>query len=505
MSPTRGAPRDGRRAPRRASSTCASSRTRIGNRNPRSWYARDLLGGQRVGPDVAHFSSSPRSREAGRSPPVRCLRRRRRPTGSRSPLSEVPVIRCGVLRGMKQMSPGAEVEGVVADDLGAATADDHHHLLGIRVVVVLVRRAEAGTWTGRRRSATRRCARRRPSARRGGRTGPPSSCAASCRRGGRPAPLRRGAPRRSREERRRPPPPSPRAPRAGASGRRRAARRRRAFGSAPASSRPCSGSVRSSRPPTTTSTGLADLAEPAGKALRAGDRAALAHVVGGIVLEQQGPVLVEDRGSRVERRLRERRVLRPEAPRPSASSPMLSIRSTEASMRGARLERSASPPISTSAPRRRRAVRARSLSATLAPSECPTTTGRSIPSASSTAAEVVGPALERELLALELARAAGAAEVDADELCSPAPSASRTRFQSAPERPRPWTSTIGGPSPTTSTWISAPPTTTACSVNAPPRAPRSSYPITSLSVSESVDRVDDRLPPTARRPPRATA
>src|SRR5207247_2600190 len=45
---------------------------------------RDLLGRQWISPDVTH-SAPPCRREARRSPPLRCLPRRRTPTRSRGP------------------------------------------------------------------------------------------------------------------------------------------------------------------------------------------------------------------------------------------------------------------------------------------------------------------------------------------------------------------------------------------------------------------------------------
>ena len=159
---------------------------------------------------------------------------------------------------------------------------------------------------------------------------------------------------------------------------------------------------------------LTDLAEPAGEALRRCDRAALADVVGGIVLEQEVPVLVEDRRSRCSDGS-ENGGFFDQYSATHVSSPMLSIRSAEASMRGARFERSASPPISTSAstPSGRSSA---NLSAIARPERVPDEDRSLEPEAVEHGAEVVRPARERELAPLELARPAGAAQVDEDEL-----------------------------------------------------------------------------------------
>ena len=139
---------------------------------------------------------------------------------------------------------------------------------------------------------------------------------------------------------------------------------------------------------------------------------------------------------------------------------MLSIRSAEASMRGAEVrevglaadqhERADTlGPLERELERDRRAERVPHDDRPLEPE------------AVEHGCEVGRPARERELRALELARAAGAAQVDADERVA-RPSASQTRFQSAPESPSPCTSTTGGPSPSTSTWSSAPSTSSSC-------------------------------------------
>ena len=214
---------------------------------------RDLLGSQWICADLRHLRSFSPSRGAGRSPPAPCSLPRRRPTGSRGPRPEVPVIRCGVLRGMKQMSPGAEIEASVADDLRAAAADDHHHLLRVRVVVVLVRRPVRIRRLAERDQRRPVSAGRPPSVRRDARTAPPASCEALCPRAARRPPPVRGRDV-LRETRSRPPRPPPGAsrgsvcPTAGSSTTRASPRRS-------ASCRPCSGSVRSSLPPTSTSAG----------------------------------------------------------------------------------------------------------------------------------------------------------------------------------------------------------------------------------------------------------
>ena len=209
--------------------------------------------GQRICADVAHCAPPP-SREAGRSPPVRCSAappKAHRITRSSS--SDVPVIRCGVLRGMKQMSPGPRSRLAVADDLRAAALDDHHDLVCVRVVVVLVRRPVR---VGRLAERDQRGARVRadhPADVEVAERAPPASSAR--RRVGAEhlrAAVRAGLDlreerldRRCRRLRRL---QRDRVPGVAA---RRAARRR----SRRASSRPCSGSVRSSWQPTTTSVG----------------------------------------------------------------------------------------------------------------------------------------------------------------------------------------------------------------------------------------------------------
>ena len=109
-----------------------------------------------------------------------------------------------------------------------------------------------------------------------------------------------------------------------------------------------------------TRAGCVDLAEPAGEGLGGRDRTALAHVVApGRSRARARGTRSRISGSRCERRPARTAGFFDQNSSTHASSPMLSIRSAEASMRGARFERSRLPPMQRRAPARRRAARAR--------------------------------------------------------------------------------------------------------------------------------------------------
>ena len=410
---------------------------------------RDLLGGQRVGADVAHCRLLLVSRGAGRSPPVRWLAA---PPNAhritRSSSSEVPVIRCGVLRGMKQMSPGPRSRRVVADDLRAAAADDHHHLLGVRVVVVLVRRAvRVGRLAERdqRRAGVRR---RRPSGRRDGRTAPRVALRGVVSARSTPAPPFAPA-STSREERRASPPRSPRGASSGSVCPTPASSTTRALAGCRVRARGRARAACGRRsPPTSTSAGSADLVEPAAEALRGRDRTALADVVGGVVLEQEVAVLVEHRPGRARATAAENGGFFDQSSSTHASSPI----ALDPLGRGEHARREVGevrpPRRSARAPARRSGRSSAYLSAIAraerVPDERPGARARArrAPRARSAAhrsSDSSSRSSSRER--------AGAAQVDADEPVARRRGASQTRFQSAPERPSPWTRTTGMPSP----------------------------------------------------------
>ncbi len=124
------------------------------------------------------------------------------------------------------------------------------------------------------------------------------------------------------------------------------------------------------------------------------------------------------------------------------SMPIASIRSAEASMRGARFERFASAPISTRA-RTPSGCSSAYLSA-IARAERVADEHRALELESGEQLSKVGRPLGQGRAPAARARACAPAPLrsTATTLC-PGPSVSRTRLQSAPDRPSPWISTTG--------------------------------------------------------------
>ena len=344
----------------RASSTCVVVEDADREQEALLVVGRDLLGSQRVCANVSslHLLLVVGERDVARlfdgSP------HRRTPTGSRGPRPRTcRVIRCGVRRGMKQMSPGPRSRRRSPTTWVPRPLTHHHDLVGVRVVVVLVRRPVRRRSTGRRRSASRRSRARRPSGRRCGRTGPPGALrgvvsARRTRGAAVAAGVGLGEERRDRLA----------AVSCGASSGMEwpasGSSTSRAFGSARGELAAVLGQRAIVEPADEDERRMADLGEAAGERLRGGDRAALAR------RSRRGRSRAAGRGtrraiagSRCERRLGERRVLRPDLVEPAVEVPSRSIRSADASMRGARFERSASVPIRTSAPHAVPAARAR--------------------------------------------------------------------------------------------------------------------------------------------------
>src|SRR5438874_7615425 len=125
----------------RASSTWASSRTRTGNRNPRSWkdaISSGLRGSVRTSltwlllvfgkRDVARLFDACRSAERPEDDEILVL------ADARDPVR-------GVARNEADVA-GGQLEPLADDALSPPPAEDHHDLFGVRVVVVLVRRLE---------------------------------------------------------------------------------------------------------------------------------------------------------------------------------------------------------------------------------------------------------------------------------------------------------------------------------------------------------------------------
>src|SRR5581483_9895301 len=156
-----------------------------------------------------------------------------------------------------------------------------------------------------------------------------------------------------------------------------------------------------------------DLPETVAEALRTCDRATLAHVVDGIVLEQPRAVVVEHRRVASQGRFGERRVLRPDVVHPDLQAVALDA------LRGCVHPRSEVGQVRLGTDQHERADLVRPLERVLQrdrrteggadehrPVEVECAHG---------APEVVRPSCKRELSALELTRAAGTAQIDDDE------------------------------------------------------------------------------------------